>query len=375
VAKRDYYEVLGVPKTATKDDIKKAYRRLAIQYHPDKNPGDKTAEEKFKEATEAYEVLGDDQKRQAYDQFGFAGVEGMGGATQQDYSNVFHDFEDLFSGFGDFSSIFGSFFGEGAQQRSGAHVNHGANLRYDIELPFEKAVFGTTIEISYSRDDVCKTCGGSGSRDNQGRKVCSMCKGTGQVRRSSGFFAISQPCPVCHGEGTVIENPCPDCGGSGLSKKKQKIRVTIPSGVEDGKRVTVPGQGNAGANGGPAGDLHVFIHVRPHEIFERQEDDLYCAVYVDFVTAALGGEIVIGTLEGRTLSVQIPAGTQNGKLLRIRDEGVPVSGNRRGDLYIKVFVKVPARLSRRGKELLEELKSTEGETSQPELLRLKDVPH
>jgi len=375
VAKRDYYEVLGVPKTATKDEIKKAYRRLAIQYHPDKNPGDKASEEKFKEATEAYEILGDDQKRPAYDQFGFAGVEGMGGGSQQDYSNVFHDFEDLFSGFGDFSSIFGSIFGDSNQQRGGARVNRGANLRYDIELPFEKAIFGTTIEISYSHDDTCKTCGGSGSRDSQGRKVCSMCKGTGQVRRSSGFFAISQPCPVCHGEGTVIENPCSECGGSGLTKKKQKIRVTIPAGVEDGKRVTVPGQGNAGSNGGAPGDLHVFIHVRPHEVFERQDDDLYCAVYVDFVTAALGGEVVITTLDEHKISVQIPSGTQNGKLLRVREEGVPTSGNRRGDLYIKVFVKVPARLSRRSKELLEELKGVEGENSSPELIRLKDVPH
>jgi len=375
VAKRDYYEVLGVPKTATKDEIKKAYRRLAIQYHPDKNPGDKASEEKFKEATEAYEILGDDQKRPAYDQFGFAGVEGMGGGSQQDYSNVFHDFEDLFSGFGDFSSIFGSIFGDSNQQRGGARVNRGANLRYDIELPFEKAIFGTTIEISYSHDDTCKTCGGSGSRDSQGRKVCSMCKGTGQVRRSSGFFAISQPCPVCHGEGTVIENPCSECGGSGLTKKKQKIRVTIPAGVEDGKRVTVPGQGNAGSNGGAPGDLHVFIHVRPHEMFERQDDDLYCAVYVDFVTAALGGEVVITTLDEHKISVQIPSGTQNGKLLRVREEGVPTSGNRRGDLYIKVFVKVPARLSRRSKELLEELKGVEGENSSPELIRLKDVPH
>jgi len=373
VAKRDYYEVLGVPKTATKDEIKKAYRKLAIQYHPDKNPGNKTAEEKFKEATEAYEVLGDDQKRQAYDQFGFAGVEGMAGA-QQDYSSVFRDFEDIFSGFGDFSSFFGSIFGEGSQRRGEAHTNHGANLRYDIELPLEKAVFGTTIEISYNRDDVCKTCGGSGSRDNLGGKVCSTCKGTGQVRRSSGFFAISQPCPACHGEGTVIENPCQDCAGSGVVKKKQKIRVTIPPGVEDGKRVTVPGQGNAGPNGGPPGDLHVFIHVRPHETFERQGNDLYCAVSIDFVTAALGGEVVIETLEGRKISVQIPAGTQNAKLLRIKGEGVPVSGGKRGDLYIKVFVKVPSRLTKRGRELLEELKKIEGETLQPELVKLKDIP-
>ncbi|OQB96113.1 MAG: Chaperone protein DnaJ [Spirochaetes bacterium ADurb.Bin110] len=373
MAKRDYYEVLGVPKTATKDEIKKAYRKLAIQYHPDKNPGNKTAEEKFKEATEAYEVLGDDQKRQAYDQFGFAGVEGMAG-TQQDYSSVFRDFEDIFSGFGDFSSFFGSIFGEGAQRRGETRSNYGANLRYDIELPFEKAIFGTTVEISYNRDDVCKACGGSGSRDNQGRKVCSTCKGTGQVRRSSGFFAISQPCPVCHGEGTVIENPCQDCAGSGVVKKKQKIRVTIPPGVEDGKRVTVPGQGNAGPNGGPSGDLHVFIHVRPHDMFERQGNDLYCAVSIDFVTAALGGEVVIDTLEGRKISVQIPAGTQNGKLLRIKGEGVPVSGGKRGDLYIKVFVKVPSRLTKRGREILEELKKTEGETLQPELVKLKDIP-
>ncbi len=373
MAKRDYYEVLGVPKTATKDEIKKAYRKLAIQYHPDKNPGNKTAEEKFKEATEAYEVLGDDQKRQAYDQFGFAGVEGMAG-TQQDYSSVFRDFEDIFSGFGDFSSFFGSIFGEGAQRRGETRSNYGANLRYDIELPFEKAIFGTTVEISYNRDDVCKACGGSGSRDNQGRKVCSTCKGTGQVRRSSGFFAISQPCPVCHGEGTVIENPCQDCAGSGVVKKKQKIRVTIPPGVEDGKRVTVPGQGNAGPNGGPSGDLHVFIHVRPHDMFERQGNDLYCAVSIDFVTAALGGEVVIDRLEGRKISVQIPAGTQNGKLLRIKGEGVPVSGGKRGDLYIKVFVKVPSRLTKRGREILEELKKTEGETLQPELVKLKDIP-
>ncbi len=376
MAKRDYYEVLGVPKTATKDDIKKAYRRLAIQYHPDKNPGDKAAEEKFKEATEAYEVLSDEQKRQAYDQFGFAGVEGMGGASQQDYTNIFRDFEDLFGGFGDFSSIFGSIFGEAAQGRGGGRTsNRGANLRYDIELPFEKAIFGTTVEIAYTKEDTCKTCGGTGSRDGKGRKMCSMCHGTGQIRRSSGFFAISQPCPACHGEGSVIENPCYDCSGTGTVRKKQKIRVTIPPGIEDGRRVTVPGQGNAGPNGGPPGDLHVFIHIRPHEVFERQENDLYCAVFIDFVTAALGGEVIIPTLDERKISVQIPPGTQSGKLLRIREEGVPVSGGRRGDLYIKVFVKVPARISRRGRELLEEFKKSEGENLEPELMKLKDVPH
>ncbi|MCX7774502.1 MAG: molecular chaperone DnaJ [Spirochaetaceae bacterium] len=375
MTKRDYYEVLGVPKTATKDEIKKAYRRLAIQYHPDKNPGDKTAEEKFKEATEAYEVLSDDQKRQAYDQFGFAGVEGMGGAGPQDFSNVFRDFEDIFSGFGDFSSIFGSFFGEGFRTgQAGERTNRGSNLRYDIEIPFEKAVFGTQIEIAYSRDDTCKTCAGSGSRSSKGRVACSMCHGTGQVRRSSAFFAISQPCPVCHGEGMVVDDPCPDCGGRGITKKKQKIRVTIPAGVEDGKRVAVPGQGNVGPYGGPPGDLYVYIHVQPHHLFERHDNDLYCAASIDFVTAALGGEITVPTLDDRKITVQIPAGTQSGKLLRVRGEGVPMAGGRRGDLYLKVYVKVPTRLSRRGRELLEQLKSVEGENLQPDLLKLSELP-
>ncbi len=375
MAKRDYYEVLGVQRDATKDDIKRAYRKMAIQYHPDKNPGDKAAEEKFKEATEAYEVLGDDQKRQAYDQFGFAGVEGMGGG-QQDYSTVFRDFEDIFSGFGDFSSIFGSIFGNTggyANERHSDRPRKGANLRYDIELPFEKAVYGTSVEIAYSRDDTCKSCGGTGSSDGSGRKVCSMCKGSGQVRRSSGFFSISQPCPACHGEGTVIENPCRECGGSGIIKKKQKIKVTIPPGVDDGKRVTIPGQGDVGPYGGPPGDLYVFIHVRSHEYFERHEQDLYCAVRVDMVTAALGGEVVIKTLDNKKIKLTIPAGTQHGKLLRIREEGVPSQSGRKGDLYIKVLVQVPTRLSRKSKELLEQIRATDGENLEPETVKLSEV--
>jgi molecular chaperone DnaJ len=374
MAKRDYYEVLGVQREATKDDIKRAYRKLAIQFHPDKNPGDKSAEEKFKEATEAYEILGDEQKRKAYDQFGFAGVEGMSG-SQQDYSNVFHDFEDIFGGFGDFSSIFGSFFGNGAQadRHGGEHFHKGSNLRYDIELPFEKAVYGTTVEISYSKDDTCKTCGGTGSADGGGRKICQMCKGSGQVRRSSGFFSISQPCPVCHGEGSIIEHPCRDCDGSGITKKKQKIKVTIPAGVEDGKRVTIPGQGDAGPNGGVAGDLFVFIRVRPHEFFERQGHDLYCAVKIDFTTAALGGDISIQSLDGKKLEIGIPSGTANNKLLRLRDEGVPMPNGRKGDLYIKVMVQIPSRISKRGRELLEELRRVEGETKEPSLVHLEDM--
>jgi len=377
VAKRDYYEVLGVQKDAAKDDIKKAYRRLAIQNHPDKNPGDKAAEERFKEATEAYEVLADEQKRQAYDQFGFAGIDGMGAGGQAP-STVYHDFEDIFGGFGDFSSLFGSLFGGGGGGRprgSGgpAGPSRGSNLRYDIELPFEKAVFGTSVEISYSREDTCKVGGGSGSSDGSGRKVCPTCGGAGQVRRSSGFFSVSQPCPACHGEGAIVEHPCRECGGSGLSKKKQKIKVTIPPGVEDGKRVNIPGQGDVGANGGQPGDLYVFIRVRPHEFFERQGQDLYCAVPISMATAALGGEVTIQTLDGRKLKVAVPPGSQHGKLLRVRDEGVPAQGGHRGDLYLKTLVQVPSRLSRRGKELLEELRRNEGENTEPSLVRLSDI--
>lgn len=374
MAKRDYYEVLGVDKGASKDDIKKAYRRLAIQYHPDKNPGDKNAEERFKEATEAYEVLADEQKRQAYDRFGFAGVEGMAGqGGAQDFSSVFRDFEDIF-GFGDFSNIFDSFFGGGGRRGGrNEHVARGSNLRYDLELSFENAVFGTAIDISYSKHDSCKTCGGSGSADGSGRRVCPTCQGSGQVRRSSGFFSIAQPCPTCRGEGAVIEKPCRDCEGTGLQKKKQKIRVTIPPGVEDGKRVVIPGQGDVGPNGGPPGDLYVFIHVRPHEYFERQGNDLYCALPISLTMATLGGELSLETIDKKRIAVSVPAGTQNGAMLRIRQEGVPAGSGRRGDLYLKILVKIPDRLTRRGKELLEEFRRTEGEVTDSRPVKLSEI--
>ncbi len=375
MAKRDYYEVLGLEKGAEKDDIKKAYRRLAIQNHPDKNPGDHSAEERFKEATEAYEVLGDDQKRSAYDRFGFAGVEGMGGGNQ-DHSGVFKDFEDIF-GFGDFSNIFESFFGGGAGRRSGGggreRAMRGSNLRYDLELPFEEAVFGSAREIAYAKNDTCKACGGSGSSDGSARRVCPTCQGSGQVRRSSGFFSIAQPCPNCRGEGYVIEKPCRDCEGSGLTKKKQKIKVTIPPGVEDGKRVVIPGQGDAGPNAGPAGDLYVFIRVKPHDYYERQGNDLYCALPVSLTMAALGGEIGFATIEGKKIKVSVPAGSPHGKMLRVKEEGVPSTSGRRGDLYLKLLVQVPAKLSRKGKELLEELRATEGENFEPKPIKLSDI--
>jgi molecular chaperone DnaJ len=370
MAKRDYYDVLGVQKGASKDDIKKAYRKLAIQYHPDKNPGNKEAEEKFKEATEAYEILSDDQKRQAYDQFGFAGVEGMGGP--QDYSQTFRGFEDIF---GDLSGIFDTILGgggTGARRGSGGGPRQGANLRYDIEIPFKDAIFGTKVEIQYSRNDSCPACGGSGAAGGSGRKTCPTCQGTGQIRRSSGFFSVASTCPSCGGEGYIIEKPCPECGGSGTQKKRQKIMVTIPAGVENGKRVVIPRQGDAGPAGGPPGDLYVFIRVKPHEFFERQDEDLYCAVPISITQASLGAEIQVSTLEGKTIKVKIPAGIQNGKMLRIRDEGVPVSG-RRGNLYIKLMIQIPAKLSRRGRELMEELAKTEGEDPAPRPIPLSEL--
>ena len=369
MAKRDYYEVLGIQKNSSKDDIKKAYRKLAIQYHPDKNPGNKTAEEKFKEATEAYEVLSDDQKKQAYDQFGFAGVEGMGGPTPHDFSQAFRGFEDIF---GDFSGIFDTIFGSSSGRRGSGGPRQGANLRYDIEIPFKDAVFGTKVEIQYSRNDACADCKGSGAANGAGRKVCPTCKGTGQIRQSAGFFSMASPCPSCGGQGEIIEKPCPEFGGQGTQKKRQKIMVTIPAGIENGKRVVIPRQGDAGPAGGPPGDLYVFIRVKPHEFFERQVEDLYCAIPISITQASLGAEIQVVSLEGKIIRVKVPAGIQNGKLLRIRDEGVPVS-SRRGNLYIKLIVQVPVKLSRRGRELMEELSRTEGENSAPKPIPLSEL--
>ncbi|MDR1099213.1 MAG: molecular chaperone DnaJ [Treponema sp.] len=367
MAKRDYYEVLGVQKGVSKDDIKKAYRKLAIQYHPDKNPGNKTAEEKFKEATEAYEILSDDQKRAAYDQFGFAGVEGMGGS--QDFSSTFRGFEDIF---GDFSGIFDTFFGSNRRSSGGGGPRQGANLRYDIEIPFKDAVFGTKVEIQYSRNESCPACKGSGAANGSGKKVCPTCAGSGQVRHSQGFFSVASPCPTCGGEGYIIEQPCKECGGSGTQKKRQKIMVTIPAGVENGKRVVIPRQGDASPGGGTSGDLYVFIRVKPHDHFERQDMDLYCAIPISVTQAVLGSEIFVTTLDNKTIKVKIPPGTENGKLLRIRDEGVP-SGNRRGNLYIKLMVRIPSKLSRRGKELMEELAKVEGEEASPHPIPLSEL--
>jgi molecular chaperone DnaJ len=381
VAKRDYYEVLGVPKGASKDDIKKAYRKLAVKYHPDRNPDDSKAEELFKEASEAYEVLSDDKKRQAYDQFGFAGVEGMGGGGgggAQDFSSAFRDFEDIF---GDFGDIFGSFFGGGAggggrrRGSSRTSAQRGADLRYNLDISFKDAVFGTKVEISYERHVTCPSCGGGGAESGSGRKVCPTCGGSGQVRRSSGFFSIASPCPTCNGEGYIIENPCDMCKGNGVISKPQKLKVTIPAGIESGKRINIPGQGDAGPNGGPAGDLFVYVRVKPHEYFERHGNDIYCVIPITFTQAALGAEIMVPTLEGKKVKVKVPTGTQNGKILRLKNEGIPHlhNSNRRGDLYIKIRIEVPKKLSSRGKELLKELSELEGENQTPSPVPLAEL--
>ena len=368
MAKRDYYEVLGVQKNATKDEIKKGYRKLAVQYHPDKNPGDKEAEEKFKEATEAYEILSDEQKRQIYDQHGFAGLEGMGGGGGG-YSHAYADFSDLFEGFdlgGLFGNIFGGGGGSGGRRRSPDAPNQGASLRYDMEISFKEAVYGIEKQVQFQHTEACEACNGSGGAAGAKRKTCGTCGGSGQVRKNTGFFAFAQTCPTCGGEGSVIDNPCKVCGGSGLQPKRKKINIQIPAGVDNGKRITIPRQGDAGRNGGPAGDLIIVVHVTRHQYFERSGNDLYCAVPISATQAILGAEIQVTSLDDKKIKLKSPAGTPHGKLLRLKNEGVPFSGtSRKGDLYIKVLVEVPTKLSSKQRELLEEFMKLEKPSDSP----------
>lgn len=374
MAKRDYYEVLGVGRSAELDEIKKAYRKLAVRYHPDRNEGDSQAEDRFKEATEAYDVLADPQKRQAYDQFGFAGVDGMAGQAR-DFSHVFHDFEDIF---GNVGSIFDSFFTRTDRRRGGTRrgeSGQGDDLRYDLRVPFEEAVFGTKAEIAYRRHEACSQCEGSGTERNSGRSVCPTCGGAGQVRRNSGFFSIATACPSCGGEGEVIENPCRACRGTGHEQKERRLKVTIPVGMEDGKRIQITGQGDAGTGRAPPGDLYVLVHVEPHSSYQRHGYDLFCVIPVAFTQAALGSSILVRTLDDRKIRVKVPPGTQPGKLLRVRGEGVPYFDNlaRRGDLYIRVAVKVPDRLSPRAKGLLREVAAAIGEEDNPGPVPLSEM--
>jgi molecular chaperone DnaJ len=348
--KRDYYEVLEVVKTSTAEEIKKAYRQQALKYHPDRNKGDKAAEEKFKEAAEAYEVLSDPEKRQLYDRFGHAGL-------QQTGFTGFRDFDDIFSSFGD---VFEEFFGFGTRGGRRQRVRRGADLRYDLTIDFIDAVFGREMEIELSRHETCLECSGLGTKGGSQPSICKTCGGRGQVTRSQGFFSISTTCPTCQGSGTVITDPCEKCRGVGRVLKPRKLALKIPPGVETGSRLRLQGEGEPGGPGGSPGDLYVVIGVQQHETFHRQEDDVIVAVPITFTQAALGGHVEIPTLEGPE-SLEIPAGTQTGKEFRISGRGVPhLRGRGRGDLRVIVYIETPTKLSKEEEELLRRLADLEG---------------
>ena len=349
MAKRDYYQVLDVPKTASEADIKKAYRRLAMKYHPDRNPGDHEAEERFKEAKEAYETLTDAQKRAAYDQFGHAGVDGMrgGGGGGFDPRDAFGDI---------FGDVFGDIFGGGRRGRS--QVYRGADLRYELELDLEQAVFGDTAGVEFTTLAECEECSGSGASKGSKPETCDTCRGAGQVRMQQGFFTVQQTCPRCHGRGQVVSDPCGKCRGQGRVRKQKTLSVKVPAGVDTGDRIRLSGEGEAGRNGGPAGDLYVEVRVREHAIFERDGSHLSCEVPVSFARAALGGSIDVPTLDG-TATIKVPPETQSGRVFRLREKGIkPVRGGPTGDLFCRVVVETPVNLTREQKELLQKFEDS-----------------
>ncbi len=349
MAKRDYYEVLGVQRSAELEEIKKAYRKLAVKFHPDKNPGDKTAEEQFKELGEAYEVLCDPQKRELYDQYGHAAFDRRaGGFARGGFHDPFEVFREVFGG----GSIFEDLFGGGRSDPT--QPQRGDDLRYDMEIIFEEAAHGCEKEISVTKADRCEECHGTGAEPGSRTKNCPTCGGRGQIISSRGIFSIAQTCPHCQGAGRVIEHPCKTCRGAGRRERTSKIRLRIPAGVDTGSRLRSSGNGEAGVRGGPAGDLYVILHVKPHPIFQRDGDDLLCEVPVNFVQAALGAEINVPTLDGRA-SVKIPAGTQPGTMFRLKGKGVKnIQGYGHGDLHVRINVEVPTHLSAAQKAKLQE---------------------
>jgi len=349
MSKRDFYKVLDIPKTATEAEVKKAYRRLAMKYHPDRNPGDMEAEERFKEAKEAYEVLADQQKRAVYDQYGHAGVEaaagGRGGPSPADaFSDIFGD-------------VFGDIFGT-ARRGGRSQVFRGADLRYELELDLAQAVFGHSVEIEVPKLVECDVCHGTGAAKGSSPVTCDTCGGAGQVRISQGFFQLQQTCPKCRGAGTLVRNPCDNCFGQGRVRRTRKLSVKIPAGVDTGDRIRLAGEGEAGRNGGPPGDLYVEMHVREHPIFERDGEHLSCEVPISFATAALGGSVEVPTLDG-SVALKVPAETQSGRVFRLRDKGVkPVRGSSRGDLFCRVVVETPVHLLTEQKELIRTLEES-----------------
>jgi molecular chaperone DnaJ len=367
MSKADYYDVLGVSRNASKDDIKSAYRKLAMKYHPDRNPGDKSAETKFKEATEAYQVLSDPNKKSSYDQFGHSAFENMGGGGQGGFGD--------FGGFdsGAFSDIFDDFFGDfmgsgrrgGGRRRSRGH--RGSDLKINLEVSLEEAYSGKKTTFNLSSKDKCETCSGSGAAPGSNPKTCGTCGGDGRVRSQQGFFTVQQTCPDCRGEGEVIGKPCKDCSGFGTQKKKKTLSIQVPKGVDDGTRIRLAGKGEAGSKGGADGDLYVYISVKRHELFQREEENLYFELPISLADASLGTTIEVPNIDGSRSNVKIPAGTQSGKQLRLRGKGMPVlRGSGNGDLYLQIKVETPVSLSREQKELLEKFRDLEDSKNSPE---------
>jgi molecular chaperone DnaJ len=358
----DYYKILGVERNASAEDLKKAYRKLAMKYHPDKNPGDAASEKKFKEINAAYDVLKDDQKRAAYDRYGEAGVNGQGGfggagAGGFDFASGFSDiFEDLFGGFG------------GSKSRKSQQNNRGSDLRYNLEISLEDAFKGENVKIQVQAHSTCETCNGTGSNDNKKVDVCSHCSGSGRLRVQQGFFVVERSCHHCNGTGQIIKNPCKTCHGQGRVMKNKTLSVKIPRGVEEGTRIRLAGEGEAGIRGGTSGDLYIFVSVKPHEIFQRELQNLFCEVPIKISTAILGGEIIVPTIDGSKAKIKIPAGTQQGSQFRLRGKGMTRMGSdsQEGDLYIQAKIEVPVNISKRQKDLIQEFEDISSEKSNPE---------
>lgn len=362
MAKRDFYDVLGVPKGSDEAALKGAYRKLAMQFHPDRNPGNADAEHKFKEINEAYDTLKDPQKRAAYDRFGHAAFEqgGMGRGANGFGPEFTSSMSDIFE------DIFGDFMGGGQQRNRGSQSRlRGSDLRYNLEITLEEAFLGRTVEIDVPTLVTCHTCDGSGAKPGTGMSTCKHCNGHGKVRAAQGFFTIERTCPVCQGRGQILENPCTDCGGQGRKQENRKLSVDIPKGIEDGTRIRLANEGEAGLRGGPPGDLYIFVSVKPHDLFHRDGADLYARVPIAMTTAALGGEFEVPTLDGARAKVKVAPGTQPGQRVRLKQKGMPVLRSKdQGDLYVQLDVETPQNLTKRQRELLEEFhRATTKETS------------
>lgn len=363
MAKEDYYDLLGVSRDASETELKKAYRKLAVKFHPDKNPGDKEAEERFKQISEAYDVLKDPEKRQRYNQFGHAAFKGGGGGTGG--VDPFEIFREVFGGRGGggFGGIFDDFFGGGSSQGGG--VVRGADLRYDLEITLDEASKGIEKEVRYKRKAPCKPCDGSGAEAGSGKTVCSTCGGVGQVATNRGFISIQRTCPKCNGSGVLIEKPCRSCNGEGRVDETSKVKVKIPPGVDSGSRLCSRGHGETGVQGGGSGDLYVVLHVKDHGVFERVNDDLYCEIPIKFTLAALGGSIEVPTLGGKA-SLKIPSGTQSGTVFRLRGHGMPnLRTSRNGDQMIRISIEVPKRLTKDQRKRLEDYAEACGDPANP----------